>query len=634
MRARRWLGTAVAALAAVTTVAGAAPASAQAGPGVPPGGHALPHLDPTAIAVDDETGRVAVLSPAGVSIHEDDGSPVDEVDVQGTEIAAHGGMAFVLDPANDRILRFDMGLLRPPITFALPAGEGWSGLAVGGGRVWTSGRSTGTGTYVVGLSVNTGAVTSESPTLGFHPLALAASDGRLVAVEQSGETVTDAHRWTIGGGTFTALADGTLPQSGVTDVAITYDGVGILVGSTSHPTTLREYWVGDLSLRQTYPTGAGTVALAADREQHVLAWTRAGVDGPETTVRSMYEDEAVTLDLAFPATYGDVGDPRDLALAPDGQWVYTAIDGTGPGAFLVARPLAPTIDPVDPPVVGKAGGASVTLTGSGLTGAEVAIDGTWLETQASTATSVTFTVPVRAVGTDELTVQNPLGVWSDPVTLHVVDLGVHPDVAAMVGATATLAGAPQPPPSEVDAVEQAIAGGASAGAWPVALVTGPDFARHRAPLVRLYRAMLERRPDAAGLAFWLDRLEGGGSLAHTASAFAASPEFRERYGSLDDGAFVDRLYENVLDRPADAAGRAHWVQQLRRGATRGKVALWFSESSEHRTRTAAQVGVVLLHLGLLQRPPTASELAEGIGTDPETLALELMGSEEHAALVP
>lgn len=101
---------------------------------------------------------------------------------------------------------------------------------------------------------------------------------------------------------------------------------------------------------------------------------------------------------------------------------------------------------------------------------------------------------------------------------------------------------------------------------------------------RLYRAYFHRDADAAGRRHWIDAQARGMALETISEAFSGSPEFRQRYGSLDSGAFVDLVYRNVLDRPAEPAGHAHWTGLLRRGLSRGALMVGFSESEEFRQR--------------------------------------------------
>ncbi len=52
---------------------------------------------------------------------------------------------------------------------------------------------------------------------------------------------------------------------------------------------------------------------------------------------------------------------------------------------------------------------------------------------------------------------------------------------------------------------------------------------------------------------------GTGSIA---SGFTDSGEFSAKYGSLTDTQFVTQLYANILDRAPDAAGLASWISSL------------------------------------------------------------------------
>jgi Ca2+-binding RTX toxin-like protein len=128
---------------------------------------------------------------------------------------------------------------------------------------------------------------------------------------------------------------------------------------------------------------------------------------------------------------------------------------------------------------------------------------------------------------------------------------------------------------------------------------------------RLYQAVLGRAPDAAGLAGWVDRLAGdagpaGASRAElnaAAQGFAASAEFQARYGGLSDAAFVSLLYRNVLDRAPDAAGLAAWTAKLARGADRAEVVTGFSESAEFVADSLPDT----LRLGLAGRAAAAAD---------------------------
>lgn len=101
-------------------------------------------------------------------------------------------------------------------------------------------------------------------------------------------------------------------------------------------------------------------------------------------------------------------------------------------------------------------------------------------------------------------------------------------------------------------------------------------------VVRLYTAAFGRQPDQGGFQYWLDQYQQGHhSLPSMAEFFADSPEFVATYGALSDQLFVEQLYRNVLNREGDVAGIGYWRDQLDGLLTRGDVLLRFSESPEN-----------------------------------------------------
>ncbi len=103
-------------------------------------------------------------------------------------------------------------------------------------------------------------------------------------------------------------------------------------------------------------------------------------------------------------------------------------------------------------------------------------------------------------------------------------------------------------------------------------------------VARLYEAFFLRRPDYDGFAYWTGRRRGGYPLTAIADAFARSPEFTNRYGTLTNAQFVERIYQNVLGRSADPAGKSFWTEKLDGGRSRGTVMVQFSDSPENRSR--------------------------------------------------
>ncbi|MFS2002607.1 DUF4214 domain-containing protein [Duganella sp. CT11-25] len=107
---------------------------------------------------------------------------------------------------------------------------------------------------------------------------------------------------------------------------------------------------------------------------------------------------------------------------------------------------------------------------------------------------------------------------------------------------------------------------------------------------RLYQAAFNRKPDAGGVGFWLDQLDHGLSLLKMAQFFLDSPESVSNYGKLDNTAFVDLMYQNVLHRAPDASGLKFYLDGFDAGTfTRAQVLQGFSESSENQ---AAVIGSI------------------------------------------
>ena len=107
-------------------------------------------------------------------------------------------------------------------------------------------------------------------------------------------------------------------------------------------------------------------------------------------------------------------------------------------------------------------------------------------------------------------------------------------------------------------------------------------------VARLYDAAFNHRPDPTGLTYW-DNAAMGQSLNAVAAGFVASSEFSAAYGSLNNQQFVQQIYQNVVDRPGDAAGVSYWTGELDHGASRADVLLAFSEAPEHKALTSSWI---------------------------------------------
>lgn len=102
-----------------------------------------------------------------------------------------------------------------------------------------------------------------------------------------------------------------------------------------------------------------------------------------------------------------------------------------------------------------------------------------------------------------------------------------------------------------------------------------------AQIYRAYEAVFDRAPDAAGFAAFLKELQLGNLTQEQVIAeFVGSAEFAGTYGALTDQAFIEQLYRNVLGREGDDAGIAAFTAALTGGRSRASVVIEFANSSE------------------------------------------------------
>ncbi len=161
------------------------------------------------------------------------------------------------------------------------------------------------------------------------------------------------------------------------------------------------------------------------------------------------------------------------------------------------------------------------------------------------------------------------------------------------------------------------------------------------PATRLYSAYFLRIPDAGGLKYWIrQRRVNGKTLNRISDVFAASSEFKNKYGSLSNRAFVELVYQNVLGRAGETSGVNYWTSRLdRKVSSRGTVMTGFSESSEYTRKQTAKVNVSATYILLLGQAPGTSAFnsyvagleSELIGTD--DLASDILWSAAYAAHV-
>ena len=109
----------------------------------------------------------------------------------------------------------------------------------------------------------------------------------------------------------------------------------------------------------------------------------------------------------------------------------------------------------------------------------------------------------------------------------------------------------------------------------------------------------------------------------------SSGEFYDRISGDDRDAFLDKLYQVVLHRPIDSAGREAFDRELLQGASRASVVAAVLDSPEHE-----QLAVERLYLQLLTRHVDSlgleffrSRLAAGASLD--SVITQLAASDEY-----
>ncbi|AWN42710.1 peroxidase family protein [Methylobacterium durans] len=106
---------------------------------------------------------------------------------------------------------------------------------------------------------------------------------------------------------------------------------------------------------------------------------------------------------------------------------------------------------------------------------------------------------------------------------------------------------------------------------------------------RLYYALLDRAPDAAGLQNWTQALKGGLAETGMAQAFLGSGEYQSKHGGLNNAEYVDMLYENALGRHAEAGGLQYWADAIQHGVSREEIATAIVHSQEAHEHLAYHI---------------------------------------------
>lgn len=139
-------------------------------------------------------------------------------------------------------------------------------------------------------------------------------------------------------------------------------------------------------------------------------------------------------------------------------------------------------------------------------------------------------------------------------------------------------------------------------------------------VTRMYEVTLDRTPDAEGLSTWtMGLLQGKFTGQDIAKGFIMSKELTAK--NLDDGAYVDVLYQAFFGRAADAAGKQTWVDLLEAGKSREFVLAGFVNSEEFDA-LCAEYGIIR---GTMEVTKEYEVSKEGIQSFVERLYSKVLG---------
>lgn len=103
----------------------------------------------------------------------------------------------------------------------------------------------------------------------------------------------------------------------------------------------------------------------------------------------------------------------------------------------------------------------------------------------------------------------------------------------------------------------------------------------------LYQSILGREAETAGLNYWLDFFAAGHTVEEMKAQFYGSDEYFNNQGGSNEG-LVDSFYVAFLNRHAEPAGLAYWLNQLNGGETRSEVAAGIQNLSQEGSETIVQ----------------------------------------------
>jgi hypothetical protein len=173
-----------------------------------------------------------------------------------------------------------------------------------------------------------------------------------------------------------------------------------------------------------------------------------------------------------------------------------------------------------------------------------------------------------------------------------------------------------------------LAGGLSRLAFASALLHSDEY--DRLVIASAYSKYLGRSPDPAASDFWTAQMRRGLTDQGLEADLIGSAEYYARAGGTDTS-WIDRMYSDLLGRPADAAGEAYWSGKLQSGVSRDAIAFSIANGAE-----ADQQTIVSDYTRYLGRSPASSDINYWLnqlsaGATNEDVIASFVASDEYFA---
>jgi len=263
-----------------------------------------------------------------------------------------------------------------------------------------------------------------------------------------------------------------------------------------------------------------------------------------------------------------------------------------------------------------------TFNATSSPGTAITVNGSGQDTLNFDATGLNETIGVNTItapGRQPFTLNGIAHLNITPATLYVqADSFVRRTYSAVLGRAPDAGG--------LQSWVSDIVGGTSFATVAQDILASPE---HRTIQIdSYYQTFLARQPDPMGLAYWLSRFAAGATEEGVELGIMEAPEFMSAHAS--NASFLNALYQDLLNRAADAPGFASWSARLQSGVTRSVVISSFLASEEYRLdvidayyeqllHRAADTGGAQHWLGVYDSGTTQDAIAVDLLTSPEFL---------------